>query len=236
MHLEDRRESLMQLLQALTPCRVPLSRDPGLKPDESWWFLAGLHAELYSFETCPDDCGRFRKWDRRGPDHFRTFEDADRHLFAKPGAPQSRLNREYIPHLAAVARAIIDFGHPRQHASFSRYRAFTRDLIIKCAGGSYETDAEFHDGAGNLRLQIEAKSDEEQTARLAEQVHSYRLTEMEPTHAKEVEYVLELAPEILWIVGPNSIHPARHVFAVEVAGLDATFTPVDERALWADHN
>ena len=233
MLLDDRQENLMRLLRALAPCGAPLSRDPGLRPDESWWFLTGLHAELYSFETCPDNCERFRRWGHRGPDHFRTFEDAGRHLFSKPSEP--RLNREYIPHLAAVTRAIIDFGHRRQDASFSRYRTFTRDLINKRAGGSYETDAEFHDGTGNLRLQIEAKSDEEQTARLAEQVHNYRLTEMQPTHAKEVEYVLELEPEILWIVGPNSVHPARFVFTVEVTGLDATFTPVDESILWADH-
>lgn len=235
MHLTDRREDLKRLLGELAPREAPLSRDPNLTRDESWWFLAGSNAELYGFETCPDDCPRYRRSGHRGPDHFLTFAGAARHLFSNPSSPQARLNREYVPHLAAVSRAIIDFGYPREHASFSKYRTFTRDLVHKRAGGSYETDAEFHDGTEKLRLQIEAKSDQDQTARLAEQVRYHRLAQMEQASAKEIEYVLDLQPQILWIVGPNSVHPARFVFIVEVAGLDATFTPVGEEALHVDN-
>lgn len=232
MRLTDRRGDLKRLLDGFAPHEGGLPRDPILTSDESWWFQAGLHAGLYGFETCPDGCDRLRRSGHRGPDHFRTFEGGARHLFSDLAAPEPRLNREYLPHLAAVTRAIVEFGYPREHASFSRYRTFSRDLLHKRAGGSYETDAEFHVAADNLRLQVEAKSDEQQTARLTKQVRSFRLTEMEPTSAKEIEYVLDLRPEILWIVGPGSVHPARFVFLVEVDGLDATFTQTDENLLY----
>lgn len=46
--------------------------------------------------------------------------------------------------------------------------------------------------------------------------------------AKEIEYVLDLAPRYLWVVGPGSIDPAHYVFAVEVDGLNAVFSPIDD--------
>jgi len=36
------------------------------------------------------------------------------------------------------------------------------------------------------------------------------------------------APRYLWIVGPGSVNPAPHVYAVEVDGLEATFTRLNE--------
>jgi hypothetical protein len=44
---------------------------------------------------------------------------------------------------------------------------------------------------------------------------------------KEIEYVLELRPSFLWVVGPGSIDPARHVFAVSVDGLNARVDRLD---------
>ena len=39
---------------------------------------------------------------------------------------------------------------------------------------------------------------------------------------KEIEYVLELDPHHLWRVGPGTVDPEVHVFAVTVDGLEAT--------------
>ena len=38
--------------------------------------------------------------------------------------------------------------------------------------------------------------------------------------------MLDLEPNFLWVVGPGTLDPARHVYAVEVAGKNAKFTPV----------
>jgi hypothetical protein len=40
---------------------------------------------------------------------------------------------------------------------------------------------------------------------------------------KEVEYVLELEPEHLWLVGPGTVEPAAHVWSVTVDGLNVGF-------------
>lgn len=47
------------------------------------------------------------------------------------------------------------------------------------------------------------------------------------TAATEIEYVLDLAPQYLWIVGPGSVDPPRHVFAVTVDGNGASFRGMD---------
>lgn len=226
-------EKVHDLLSVLAPRGAPLASDPELHTDEARWFLGGIDAGLWSFTTCPDECPRARRWGTSGPDHFTTPAGAGRHLFSDPTATAAWLNREYVPHLAAYARAILDFGHDPTRASLSRYRTYSRDLLSKRAGGSYETDAEFHDAGGHLLLQVEAKADPRQTDQLAEQIRTHRLADLHEKHAKEVEYVLDLAPRLLWVAGPASIEPATHVFAVHVDGLDATFTAVDERSLQA---
>ena len=44
--------------------------------------------------------------------------------------------------------------------------------------------------------------------------------------AKEVEYVLDLAPKYLWVVGPGSLDPAAHVYEVKLTSpTNVTFTP-----------
>ncbi len=36
-----------------------------------------------------------------------------------------------------------------------------------------------------------------------------------------------LKPPFLWVVGPESVDPAAHIFAVKVRGRDATFSELD---------
>src|SRR5438270_12819391 len=118
---------------------VPV-REPVLE-DECRWFLAAVEAKLVRFRTCPADCFRFRKWGVPGDDHFDTPAGKPRHLFSSPLGDPAWLNREYVPHIAAYGRAVLDMGYPAASSSFSLYRTFTRDLITKRAGGGYETDA-----------------------------------------------------------------------------------------------
>ncbi|MGH8923842.1 MAG: hypothetical protein ACRDWA_04240 [Acidimicrobiia bacterium] len=40
---------------------------------------------------------------------------------------------------------------------------------------------------------------------------------------KEVEYVLDLAPRYLWLVGPGTVDPPVQVFRVEVDDMNAHF-------------
>jgi len=216
------------LVQDLAPGGAPVAMREPFHQDESRWFLSAVDRGIVRFETCPWDCFRARKWGVVGPDHFRTPTGAPRHLFSKPGAPQAWLNREYVPHIAAYARAILDYGYRGETSSFSLYRKFRGDLIAKSAGQSYETDAEFYDRTGGIYLQIEAKGDARQTGRLAREVAAAQeLQELPSGSTKELEYVLDLAPAFLWIVGPGAVDPARHVFGVQVNGLNARFTPVE---------
>ena len=134
-----------------------------------------------------------------------------------------------MPHIGAYAKAVIDHGYPIERSTFSLYRNFTRDLISKRAGQGYETDAEFYDADGHIHLQIEAKASTQQTERLAwEMARAGSLAELPTGTVKEIEYVLDLAPRFLWVLGPTRVDPATHMFKVTVDGLNARFDPVDE--------
>ena len=152
-----------------------------------------------------------------------------RHLFSKPVGEVGWLNREYVPHIAAYARAVLGQGYDPTRSSFFRYRKYSRDLITKRAGAGYETDAEFYGSDGSIDLHVEAKASGQQTDTLAHQVREHgELSDMPLAAAKEIEYVLDLAPRYLWILGPGSVDPPRHVFKADVEGNKATFRAVDE--------
>lgn len=148
-------------------------------------------------------------------------------MFSKPGDELAWLNREYVPHLGAYGYAILAVGYDASRSSFSLYRKFSRDLITKREGQSYETDAEFYGADGSVHLQIEAKASTPQTERLAESIRLHgELNELPVSAVKEIEYVLDLKPRFLWVVGPDTVDPPRHVYAVEVMGNNAKFSPV----------
>jgi len=216
-------------LERLSPRGLPaLVRTP-LAVDECRWFNQAVKGGLFTFGPCPATCFRRLKWGVSGPDHFETSAGKPRHLFSAPAAQRPDLNREYIPHIAAYARAVYDFGYDPTAGRFSYYRRFSRDLLTKRAGGSYETDAEFDDHQGRLLLQIEAKREPREVERLAAQLDAAgSLAELPPGTVKEIEYVLDLAPRYFWLVGPGSIEPARYVYAVQVSGLNARFERIHD--------
>ena len=228
MAVSDMTATATVLIESLAPRSTPVVIRTPLAPDESDWFVRGVDAGIVVFRECPDDCFRFVKWRATGPDHFDTPAGKPRHLFSRPDADAASLNREYVPHIAAYARAILDFGYTAADSSFSLYRRYSRDLLTKRTGGSYETDAEFYAPDGSVHLQVEAKADARGTERIAHQVGELgELRELPSGSVKELEYVLDIAPRYLWIVGPGSVDPATHVFAVVVDGLNARFEPID---------
>jgi hypothetical protein len=217
-----------QTITSLAPGRRPVPIRTPLACDECTWFLQAIGQGIIRFRECPPDCPRRRRWGETGPDHFDTPAGKPRHLFSKPTGETAWLNREYIPHIAAYTLAIERYGYTKAASSFSRYRTYSRDLISKKQGGSYETDAEFYNSSGEVHLQIEAKASAEQTARLAGQIDRHgKLTDLPHAAAKEIEYVLDLSPSYLWIAGPGSIDPPRYVYAVTVVNdTNATFSPL----------
>ncbi len=221
-------EDALRLIESLAPMGPPVTvRDP-LVEDECRWFLEGVNHGIVRFRGCPRDCFRARKWGVGGPDHFDTPSGKARHLFSRPAPEAAWLNREYVPHLAAYARAVVAFGYDRSRSSFSLYRKFSRDLIVKRAGHSYETDAEFYDADGRIHLQIEAKATPGATARLVNEIEwAGTLDQLPAGIIKEIEYVLDLRPRFLWVVGPGGVDPASYVYAVEASERNATFTPLE---------
>lgn len=213
------------VLQRLAPGGRSFEVRSPIEPDEATWFNRALAEGLVAFRECDVACPRFKKWGVAGPDEFLTPAGARRHLFSSPHAPVAWLNREYVPHIAAYARAILEFGYDRASSAFSLYRRFGRDLVSKRAGGNYETDVEFCRPDGTVVLHVEVKAERRQVERIAAEIDRVGHLDALPAKiAKEIEYVLDLEPRIFWLVGPGSVEPARHVFAVDVAGLDARFT------------
>ena len=224
--MTDDISRLERLLESLAPCGASLTIREPLQADEARWFLAGREAGVFKLQDCPAGCFRLRKWGLSGPDHFETPAGGPRHIFSKPDPSVAALNREYIPHLAAYSRVILDLGYARERSSFSLYRKFTRDLITKLAGHSFETDAEFYDDRGDIYLQIEAKQPPWQTERLATKMSEAGSSgDQASDMPKEIEYVLDLAPKYMWVVGPGSVDPATYVFDVKVNALNVVFTP-----------
>jgi hypothetical protein len=184
----DPRVEAMGVLEALAPNGAPVPMRTLLSLDESTWFLRAVGERLIEFRECPADCFRFKKFGIAGPDHFDTPAGKPRHLFSKPGHEVAWLNREYVPHIAAYGRAILDGGYDASRSAFSLYRKFDRDLIVKRRGQSYETDAEFYDRSGAIHLQIEAKASSRQTEALAAAIVAHgQLDELPTAAAKGIE-------------------------------------------------
>ena len=221
-----RLEELLSDLKPTGPQSVPTR--PGLFADESRWFLAAVDARLAEFQECMRGCSRLRRSGVTGSDEFLTPAGGLRHLYSAPGSDNLRLNREYIPHIAAYAYAILKAGYRADRSSFSHYRSFSRDLISKWAGDSYETDAEFHDVHGQVDLHIEVKTWPEEIDRIVAQLdEAAELRRLPESVVKELEYVLDLRPRHLWIVGPGTVDPPAHLFRVSVDDTNARFERLD---------
>jgi len=198
--------------------------------DECQWFNAAVVNKIIDVRKCIPECSRRRRWKESGEDEFMVAKGKSgvRHLFSLSTPPNPiTFNREYLPHIAAYARLILELGYNQDFSSFSLYRKFSKNLLFKKKGGWYETDAEFYDGEGNLYLHVEAKKTIDETEKLVKGLErNSKLTDLSKKHAKELEYVLDLKPKYLWIVGPNSVDPEKYVYSVSIFGLDARFESI----------
>jgi hypothetical protein len=200
-----------------------------IEEDERRWFQSAVEEEIFRFGSCRTTCPRLRRLKRTGGDEFLAPNGRARHLFnfVLNDPTACVLSREYIPHIAAVSRLLIEKGYDRNRYSFSRYRSFSRDLVLKKRGGTYETDAEFYDARGAIYLHLEAKSSRRDTEALAKQIDAVaELGAMPDKHRKELEYVLDIQPQFLWLVGPGCIDPEQFIYEVKVDGLNASFQRV----------
>jgi len=225
---------LENFLQDASPRSETLVVRDAFLDDERRWFQYAVEKGIVSFQNCCPQCPRKKKRGESGADEFLVLAGYNkglairsqvRHLFSL--SHPVMLNREYIPHIAAYARAICDGSAKPRQASFSRYRRFSKNLIHRKAGGGFETDAEFYAPDGSIFLHIEAK----RTAAETEKVHqglrrSGKLSDAAVNVVKELEYVLDLKPAYLWVVGPGSIDPENGLYRVNVRDLEAKFTPI----------
>jgi hypothetical protein len=202
--------------------RFPGTRIP-LVQDECRWFNEAFASGLFEFQDCQHTCPRLKRWLEPGRDEFLNPAGQARHLYSFP-CHRPRLNREYVPHIAAHARAILEFGYDRKGAVFSERRYFARDLIVKKRGGRYELDSLFKSGDQGSYLHVEVKSKPREVAAMATAIDRFReLGEMPLDVVKEVEYVLDLEPKYFWLVGPGTLDPEAHVWRIEVDGKRARF-------------
>ncbi|MBT3194469.1 MAG: hypothetical protein HN341_18130 [Verrucomicrobia bacterium] len=213
---------VQDFLSERVPKGNPLSLRTPLQGDEAHWFRSAAESGLFKFHECTAGCGRLRRWGRGGRDEFLTPKGQQRHLFSFAKERPCRLNAEYLPHIGAVARLILEFGYDQSRFSFSLYRTFSRDLIHKKAGQWYETDSEFYDSDSSIWLQVEAKRTRQQAEALAAAIEQHGFSSERV--AKELEYVLDLSPRYLWIVGAGCIGTDALVYEVkEVDGVMAKF-------------
>jgi hypothetical protein len=123
----------IEFLQNIAPRTASVTLTPQLLPDEAHWFRKAIELQVISVGNCRVDCPRRRRWSEVTADEFLTPGDGHRHLFSLSES-SSRMNRECIPQIAAVARGILQFGFHRDRYSFSLYRTFLQDYVNKTRG------------------------------------------------------------------------------------------------------
>lgn len=215
-----------RLVRELAPPGLEIPIPEPLALDESTWFLVAVDKGLIEFTRCPQTCERGSGGAIAARDHFVTSGGEARHLFELHGG-HPRLQRDYVPCLASYARAVYDFAYDPERASLLGRRPIRR-LVNRHASGSVHTDVAFAAADGAVHLQIKSLGDRQRTRRLATALDACgRRSGM--THELEREFDAALAgrPRFLWLVGPNSIDPARHVFELSFTDGDVRFTRVD---------
>ena len=88
-------------------------------------------------------------------------------------------------------------------------------------------DTEFRNTDGSVQLQIVATGDRQATRRIATALDACdSLDGLRPEIAGQIKGAAMVKPRYLWLVGPNTVEPAGHVFRVARSGDGATFTRV----------
>lgn len=197
---------LSDYLNSLLLKKMPFKIDPAFTPGESYWFRKAIENGLLRVTECTQECTRHKTHWSVVKDHFtmsKGIMKKPRHLMSVDKKGNITLNREYIPHIAAYARLILEKGFDQERSAFSGYH------------GSNEIDGEFIDQDGNLFLLLEVKKDTPKTNKLIKELTSGFLEDIQNTNKKESKYILDFAPQYLWIVGPETVDMNEGVFYIE---------------------
>ncbi len=215
------------LVGTLAPsgCHVPIPEP--LAVDESRWFVLAVEKGVIEFSRCGRSCARGEDAGS-AVDHFETGTDDPHHLFSRIDARTATLQRDFIPAIAAYTRAVLDLGYDPEHSVLLPRQPVPRRRVRRASAGEVRASCEFRDAAGALQLQIEAKGDRQLTRRVAAALDACDTSAgLRPDVAREVRDAIEAAPRFLWLVGPNTIEPATHVFRLLTRGDQTRFARVD---------
>jgi hypothetical protein len=203
-------EWVRALLAKIVPRKDPLVVRTKLEEDECHWFRMAIEHDIIRIQPCTPHCGRNQELGTQRIDEFIVPHQAEnrRHLFELKHP--ACLCREYIPHIAAYAKAVLHNNYPLKSSSFSRYQMFNKDVLTKKKGQSFETDAEFHMQDCTVFLLIEAKSSRSEVDKVVKSITNPQ----NQAPLKEYENILALHPKWLWFVGPGTVDPAIHIFMV----------------------
>lgn len=209
--MTDEMRAAESLVRALAPSGHEVPIPEPLALDESRWLVLAVEKGLLEFTRCTGSCGRTGA-ESSARDHFETGSADPHHLFTRVGEQRVALRREYVPAIAAYARAVLDLGYD------------TEGSVLL----GPPSEGEFRDRDGSVQLQIVAKSDRQLTRRVASALDACdTLVGLRPEMAREIHGVTVTKPRFLWLVGPNTVEPAGHVFRVAPKGHHTTFTRVD---------
>jgi hypothetical protein len=226
--MTDEMRAVESLVRALAPSGHDVPIPEPLAIDESRWFMLAVDKGLIEFSRCDRSCARSERGETGARDHFRTGSDDPHHLFAHVGAHRVALQRDYIPAIAAYARAVFDFGYDSERGVLLGRRPVRRRLVSRLDPADGRVFGELRDADGVVQLRIEAKGERQLTRRLAAALDAAdTVAGLRPDIFRELPNAIEAEPRFLWLVGPNTIDPALHVFRFDTGGVQTRLARVD---------
>jgi hypothetical protein len=232
--MTDEMRAAESLVRDLAPPGLSVPIPEPFALDESTWFLTAVDKGLVEFTSCPTTCTRTPHATRGCRDHFEPSEGDARHLFGSETDGAVALHRDYLPCLASYARAVFDFGYAPERASLlhrqpgaGRLSGGAR-LATRIAPPRFRADVSLFAPDGSVHLQIKCLGDRQRTRRLATTLDACgRRSHLSPDVRPQFESVLSARPRYLWLVGPNTIEPAGHVFRLTYRDDDIRFTRIE---------
>lgn len=227
---DDEMRAAESLVRALAPkgCAVPISEPFAL--DESRWLLRAADKGLIEFSQCTGSCSPSVSRPSASGDHFEADDGEPHHLFTETDERHATLHREYVPAIAAYARAVLDLGYEAEACRLLTSHEPTRRLHrrrrpIRPRDQSDPTRAtsyvELCRPDGSVHLLVLAVGNRRATRRLATALDvTPTLALLAAPHSSEADRIMSSAPSFVWLVGPSTIEPESHVFRVQGTGTD----------------
>ena len=201
--MTDEMRAAESLVRALAPSGHEVPIPEPLALDESRWLVLAVEKGLLEFTRCTGTCARAVGDPSSARDHFETGSDDPHHLFARAGEQRVALRREYVPAIAAYARAVLDLGYDAEGS-----------VLL-----GPPSDGEFRDREGSVQLQIMAKSERQLTRRVASALDACdTLVGLRPEIAREVLRGDVVKPAVPLVGRTQHREPAGHVFRVDSSG------------------